>query len=137
MSTKYFVISLLLWLVVFNHIPSSTVQATRALPKINLSVKLRAVDPNFGHGDCHNKINSQRGPIGLKAKEYYENSTNSFYYMSSPMTRSRAKKMLKVLSHFIHKVHAKEGLKVKDYKPRLVKPLMVMDQGLHTLIIVF
>ncbi|KAI5662661.1 hypothetical protein M9H77_21984 [Catharanthus roseus] len=49
--------------------------------------------------------------------------------MSSPMTWSRAKKMQEVLSHFICKAHAKEGIKVQDYKPKLVNFLVEIDQG--------
>ncbi|KAI5650054.1 hypothetical protein M9H77_36059 [Catharanthus roseus] len=97
--------------------------------------RVRRVDTSRGRSVQNhlNKTSSQGGPTGFKTKEDAENSTNSFNYMSGPMRSFGAKRMQEVLSHFIHKAHAKEGIKIQDYKPMLVNSLVVMDQGLHTL----
>lgn len=53
--------------------------------------------------------------------------------MSAPITWSKTKRIQEALSYLIHKIQAKEEIKVQDQKPKLINSLVVMDQKLHTL----
>ena len=49
--------------------------------------------------------------------------------MSSPMTRSRAKKMKEALAQLIQATQAKEALKIHDFSPTAVSVLFVIMTG--------